>query len=403
MHLSRRDLLLASAGAASTWGLRAQAQAAAEKPAVVLIFLQGSYNALFSAADAYVPDNLFGCTASNVRDLGNGLVVDAATLGTLPDPVLQQMCTVGIKHGSSGHDFARRYAWFDGRQSFPVKLADALGGSAAFRCVHFGQAPGDGAPHPSLNGVVMTAVPDLSAAVTLSTPSAGAAAPRRDLMARALRSSLATGADRFAKSPGSLRTTWDGTHTLIGALEQPAPGGVDWLEISAAYGIPSTELAATTFTSQLAGAELMVRNGADVVAIPSSRVGGENWDTHGDGSGELSRAMMLEGILPALSVFLQRTLAMPGRNVVTVLWGEFARTGGVPGRESGHANGTSATVFGKYVLPGTTGRPTAPMGRYVLPGATPNHQGFWSFLTAAAKAPSHPWGPNQHPTLLRST
>ena len=37
---------------------------------------------------------------------------------------------------------------------------------------------------------------------------------------------------------------------------------------------------------------------------------GENWDTHGDGTGELSRRMFGQAIMPSLRVFLERTLAM---------------------------------------------------------------------------------------------
>lgn len=402
MHLTRRDLLLTSLGSLAATRL-GRAQTATEKPAVVLIFLDGGYNALFSAADAYVPRNLYGCTSSNVRDLGNGLVVDAGTLGTLADSVLQKMCTVGVLHGASGHDYALKYAWFDGTDSMPLKLADALGGTSPFRCVHFGPAPARGASHKPYNSVVMTGVPDLSAAITLASQSTFATGPRKDLMARALRASLGMSATTFERNPNMLRKTWEGTHTLLNVLEQPPPG-VDWAEVSAAYGIPATDTSAVSFTSHLAGAELMVRAGSDVVCITSPGVGTENWDTHGDGTGQLARSMMTTGILPALRVFLERTLALQGRNVVTVLFGEFARTGGLGATDSEHANGISASVFGKRVRPGSTGRFSVgdrpDQAFYVLPPDTPDHDGFRAFIAAAAGAPAQPWGQNPHSSLL---
>lgn len=409
MHFTRRNFLKASAGTLAVSSLAprgVRAQAAAEKPAVVLIFFEGGYNAIWSAADAYVPGNFYGCTASNTRDLGNGLVVDAGALGSLPDALLGKMCTVGINHGASGHDFAREFAWYDGRHSMPLMMADALGGTSPFRCVHFGEAPNRNTPHPPYNGVVMTGVPDLTAALTLFTETAPAAGtPKKELMARALRGSLAMSSRTFERNPTMLQKTWDGTHTLLNALERPPPPGIDWIELSTAYGIDPTDTSAVSFTSQMAGAELMVRAGSDVVCVTTHKVDGENWDTHGDGIGEQSRIMMAQ-LLPTIRIFLERTLALSGRNVVTAMFGDFARIGGREGQDSGHAGGTSATVFGKYVKPGTTGRFSVGQNpnnaAYKLPPETPDHRGFRAFLTAAARANGQPWGPNPHTALLLS-
>lgn len=365
------------------------------------MYFAGGYNAFFSAADGYVPKGLYGCTPATVRDVGNGVVVDASTFGTLPDSVLQKMATVGVVHGASGHDYAVKYAWFNGGRSVPLRLAAALGGGAAFRCVHFGSTPGGG-PHRPVDGVSMTAVPDLSAALALVSEHAGG--PGRRQMARALEASLRYGDTRFRHSPTALAKPWEGTHTLINALRQPAPAGIDWNEISQAYGIEPTNLSALTFRSHLAGAELMLRAGADVICITSShvRLGDtvHNWDTHGDGTGNIAREMMRTEILPPLRVFLERTLGAPGLNVTTLLYGDFARIGGNTPTNSEHANGLSATVFGKYVRPGTTGR--FDPGRdalYKLPVGTPGYAGLWAYLTELARAPNRPWGPNPHTAL----
>ncbi len=405
MALTRRQLLAGVGATAAATALPARADAAVERPAIVLIYLQGGYHALFSAADAYVASHLYDCTEATVRDLGNGLVVDKDTLGALPPAVLGRMATVGVNHRASGHDFALKYAWFDGADSVPLKLAEALGGTSAFRCVHFGNSPGD-VPHRAYRGISMTSVPDLSAPVTLY--SAADSGPRRDLVARALKTSLDYGTRRFARSPTSLSHTWEGTNTLIASLTRPPPSGIDWPAISAAYGLPAGDLSARSFASQLAGAELMLRAGTDVVCVTSKvvTIGATNhdWDTHGDSTGSESREMM-KAVLPSLSTFLGRTLAMPGRNVVTLLWGDFARLGGKAGVESGHGNGVSASVFGKYVRPGTTGRfaTNATDMLYQLPKDTPEYPGLWALLTSLAKCPSSPWGDNPHRSLVNAS
>ncbi len=402
MRMNRRQLLLSSAGALTLPRL-ARAQSTPEKPAIVLLYLQGGYNAFFSAADGYLSKHLYQCREDNVRSLGNDVVVDASTIGALPQAVLDRMATVGVLHRASGHDFAQRFAWFDEGVSAPLKLAEMLGGSSAFRCVHFGPTPG-GAPHRPVGGIPMTAVPDLAAVVTLCSGGGTPGGPRRDPMARALETSLAYAAPRFRRSPNALSHTWEGTHTLISALRQPPPADIDWPEISAAYQLPPGDLSARSIPSMLAGAEVMVRAGADVVCVTSTHVVTadykEDWDTHGDTTGELSRRMMRDAVMRPLSTFLDRSLGMAGRNVITLLWGDFARIGGNGQGESGHANGVSASVFGKYVRPGTTGRfstgPVASDAHYILPPETPGYPGLWAYLGALARAPRSPWGPNPH-------
>src|SRR5262245_1809694 len=117
--LSRRNLLKGAAavgGAAAGSGLvgpfanKAFAQTA-DMPAVLISFLRGGYNALFGSADSFAPAGSFGVTATNTRALGNGLVVDAPTFGTLPAAALTNMATIGINHGLSSHDPARLADW----------------------------------------------------------------------------------------------------------------------------------------------------------------------------------------------------------------------------------------------------------------------------------------------------
>jgi len=391
MLLTRRGLM--GAAAASMFAPRLARAQVADKAAVVVIFFNGSYNALFSAADAYVPSGNFAVTADNVLDAGNGVVVDRATLGRLPPSALSSMCTVGVAHGYSDHIGGPRQFFVDARsKSYPLQLAAAMGGAAAFRCVHFGpRLPGS---HPATDGVSMIGVPDLAMPIALSSSGASGAGPKRASAAVAFRQVAAVSQPMFEKNPSSLRNTYEGLHTLIGALDRPPPPGVVWGDVAAAYGLSATSTAAQQFSAQLAGAELMIRAGANVVTINSM-----SWDHHAEWP--TTRDRMGTEIIPALSAFLSRTGSMTGFNVVTALTGEFARTGGSTGAGSGHANGLSATVFGRTVRQGTTGRPAvSAQGGYALPMGTPGTREFWGLLSALAQSAERPFGANAHPMLV---
>ena len=85
----------------------ARADGPPEKAAVVVIHLVGGYNAFFSSADSFL-NRAFLVNDGNVMPIGNGLVVDRASLGALPDFARTHMATIGNRHGTSDHDEARR-------------------------------------------------------------------------------------------------------------------------------------------------------------------------------------------------------------------------------------------------------------------------------------------------------
>ena len=398
MRLSRRSLLVAGGalgGAVALPGERAEA-GPAEKATVVLVFLNGGYNAIFSAADAFVAKGVYGCAPNNVVEIGGGVSVDRATLGSLPQAVLSQACTIGVAHGISAHD-AGQLALFTGTSSYPLQLANALGGTAAIRCALLGQQPPG--VHRAVNGVSLTRIPDVSGALAaVGASSNNPETPSRDLSAAGLRAAEAMSKPMLTRHPTALRSMGEGFSVITSALTQ-APKALDWNEIAAAYGINPGNTAIAGFPSQMAGAELMVRAGADVVVVHHQ---GANpcsdgyFDTHGDTDGTCSRAMVGQLVMPGLKPFLERTLALPGRNVVTALCAEFARSGA----HGDHAGGLSASVFGKRIKQGTTGRPTIDdYAQYSLPAGTPGIPGFWAFLAAAARAGPQPFGLNPHPLL----
>ena len=99
-------------------------------------------------------------------------------------------------------------------------------------------------------------------------------------------------------------------------------------------------------------------------------------------------------ITPGLSVFLQRMLSLRGRNVVTLLTGEFSRT--LPGAD--HARGGTATVIGKYVRTGSGGR-QLPDGSPPEDAAPP--EALWAYLAGVLHVDGvSPFGANALPQLI---
>jgi hypothetical protein len=87
-------------------------------------------------------------------------------------------------------------------------------------------------------------------------------------------------------------------------------------------------------------------------------------------------------------------MALPDRNVVTLLTGEFSRT--LPGAD--HAQGGTATVLGKYVKTGAIGR-QRPDGS--PPEHAPPPEALWAYLATALRlGKAAPFGPNPHAGLL---
>ena len=108
-----------------------------------------------------------------------------------------------------------------------------------------------------------------------------------------------------------------------------------------------------------------------------------------------ARAIMAP-ITPNLATFyLERVLALPNRNVVTVLVGEFSRT--VPRIPTITSREATATVVGKRVRTGTAG-PQRPDGS--PPANAPSVEGLWAYAAAALRLPGTPFGRNSNPDLV---
>lgn len=340
--ISRRTLLTGAAALAlADLPRRAWAAPLPETSALVVVYLNGGPCGLFNSADSFLDKGSFGVTPKNVRDLGNGLVVDAGSFGSLPAEALRHMASVNFKHGLYKHELARAALLQTGDRSNLLLLAKSYLPAPA-RCAvvnHLG-LPGGVDPHPPTEGDI----------------------PLEQVL--------------------DLRT--------IGVYESQQ----EVHRIAAAYGVsPGADLIGDPATSFLA-AELLLRAGTKVIFTQPFFTGrpDRQIDTHLDSTGAEARAVMAT-IIPSLRTFVSRALALPNHNVVIALMGEFSRTIGA----SDHEPGGTTTVIGKYVKTGTAGRQT-PEG--APPPGSPPVSGLWAFLANALKLKEHEFGANPNPELI---
>jgi len=372
---------------------RAEAAPGDDKPALFILNLIGGYNALFPSADSFVGTGAFGVTAANIRRIGTSDVyVDRATLGTLSPTTLQKMASIGVNHGISAHPTARTQLLLEADKSRLVKMSTALPGTAAVRCVCVGATMPEGI-HRAVGDVSLQQVRDLSTTIAVLGGTTSATAPERGPAADGITAAQLMSKSTLDANPTSARSLIEGYPAASAQLKQ-ATVAFDYATIAAAYGVTpgaggSVPTGTNTSTMQILGAELMIRAGANVV-IANSR----GWDSHADNNGsEVRTKMTSEGTMAALKVFTDRTLAMADRNVVTVIVGDFSRS--LPG--SNHQANLTATVIGKHVQLGTTGRVNADVG---LPQGSPGIQGLWAYLAAVLGSTSNPFGANPHGLVL---
>jgi|APLak6261678615_1056124.scaffolds.fasta_scaffold03557_2 hypothetical protein len=363
-------------------------QAPAEKAAVLVVFLNGGYNALFGSADSFAGAGTFGVTGSNQRALGNGLVVDGPTFGNLPSFALEHMATVGIRHGITSHEAAQDHSFTVGNSNAVLKLAAAMGGDGAIKAVQCGGAGIPGGRDPE-NGVSLQTISDMRSTIAALGGITDATVPDRAIAERAIAASRYMSTKTLVTSPRMTRTLGQGYGAAVETLQKPVKT-YDYVGLANAYGFSPNTTAVTNFTTQVAAAEVMIEAGANVCCAVNG-----GWDTHGDRDGMAVRGMMNDRILPALKVFINRVVADPTRNVNVVILGDFARS--LPG--SDHAAGVSATVIGKNVRVGTTGRFD---GDVRLAAGTPQGPGLWAYLARLVNLPFQPFGSNPHTGLVRT-
>ena len=342
-NISRRTVIQgvsALAGALALGGLgETFAQKPAERPTLVILWLNGGPAGLFNSANSFLRSGAFGVTERNISDLGNGLYVDAGSFGALPPAARAHMASINFQHGIvRPHDVARAAVLENGKSSQLLRMAAAMPAGVPNRCAvvnDLGLPKGVSARPPAQSGVPLDFVMDFD----------------------------------------SIRTR-------------------DIDQVRSAYGVASDTKYIANQSSTFAAVEALVRADAGVIFAQPAYTGrpDRQFDTHRDGNGELARKIM-EPITPMLAMFLDRVMALPDRNVVTMLVGEWSRTH----PESDHAPGGTATVIGKHVKTGTAGPQNADGSP--LPNA-PSPEAIWAYAAAALRLAKTPFGRNPNPELI---
>lgn len=359
----------------------------AKKAAVVTIFLEGGFNALFSSADSFLPGNKFSVSDTNIASVGNGLFVDKASFGSLDAWSLKHMAAIGNRHGAVDHASAPRLNFLGDNKSYVVQLAAAMGGTAAFKAAALGSLPT--ANSPSENGVsiqLLRTMGDVNTALGLGPVNFNL--PARGISARGVERSRAMSQAAITKNRLSMKPVDDAYATLVDSLGRP-PLNIDVTSVAQAYGV-SAGAGLDTMAAKLAAAELMIRGQTNVITLADT-----GWDTHGDPAGTTARRKMGD-VIPSLKKFLARLQSEPelaAMNVTLMVHGDFARD--LP--SSDHAPCLSALVIGTNVKVGTTGKVSA---KVTLPESTGASKQMWSYLAECAKVAQNPFGVNPHQLVL---
>lgn len=390
MTLSRRGFLKGAAVAGGALaGTRltgahligdAHAQVAGAKGALVVIYLDGGYNALFPSAGSFQAAGTFGVNANNVLDLGNNLRVDRPTFDRLPAFAKTHMATIGVAHGISDHGNAQRHNWVMNNRSYALSLAAAMGGDSALKHAHLGNGSiSDGFTPAAESGVSFQRISDMRTTLDAVAGSTDAKVANRYTAAFGLASAESMSAAKLGDKARTLTSLKEAYPAGIATLQKPVKV-FDRNEFNTAYAL-NGNTTVNSFASKMAAAELMVRYGTNVITI---RDGG--WDSHGDRDGANVRGK-LGPMMGPLSTFINRLMdpAAQGdtaRNIAVLIMGDFSRS--LPG--SDHQSNMSATVIGNKIKVGSTGNVNANVG---LPGGGPRADKMWAFL-AKVMGVTHP-------------
>lgn len=365
------------------------ARAATPEPtSIVVVYLDGGFNAIFTGADAFT-GTAFGVTANNVTNIGNGLVIDSTIGNAIPQALRAKTAAIGIRHGISDHGNAQRSNFMVGTASAALTIAEAIGGTGAIKAAVVGgnSLPNGQRPAP-VGSTSLQSITDMRAtidAIAGAQPAANVADRGGSL--RGVQASHNASKATIEKHKQQLSSVDQGFAALSATLAKPIQP-FDQAAFNTAYGL-NNATNVNNFRARMAAAELMVRSGANFVFASDG-----GWDTHGDTQGNNVRNQMTQRILPGLTPFLNFMMnSQLERNVTLVMMGDFNRS--LPG--SDHQANLTALVIGKNIKTATTARTNNNVG---LAATTPSIPGLWQMLGAASKIDVQPFGANPHPTVV---
>jgi hypothetical protein len=397
--LSRRGFLKGlGAGAGAMVGTRlagsallGDARAATGGAAVVVVHLVGGFNSLFVSADSFAGTGVFGVNAGNHTVIGNGVAIDNTWNTALSPYAKDHLAVLGVRHGLSSHEPACRANWSYNGNNAALVLANAIGGTAPVKAAVVGSGLNSDVPSTAVNGVSFERINDLSGtADAMGLTPVTDRRPNRAIARGVMTQTHAMARAELAANPRSLVSADLGYKAAIDTLGTPPPPNVTLAGLQSAYAL-GTSTSVSSFKAKFAAAELMIRAGTNVVAIFDG-----GWDTHGDADGADVRSKMTSYVLAPMATFINRMIdpaQNPTQNVILVVIGDFARS--LP--DSDHQPNFSAAVFGRNVQRGTTGKVASNVS---LPTGTPGIPGMWSYLAAAAKLPTNPFGANPHALVI---
>lgn len=397
--LTRRELLIQSAlkagglslGALGPFGGfgtgEAWAQAAGQKNHLVLLHLQGGYSASFNHAANFLNFAEFGgISDANLVRVGNGLTVHSS-LGRFPSNVLANMATAGMIHNQTNHPSAQAAAHM--AQVNPDigaahYLAEGMGGPSSNKLVLAGSDFVEEFTG-TYKDTSMQRLTDMQSVINALGGNVNPYTPDRLIAARSIEAALLQSEDLNAGNPKSLTSMPNSYRSAMEILKKPVQN-FNSQNLLQHYGLNSTVV--QSVSSQLAMAELMIRANSNVILINNRTV----WDNHGDSQMQTVFQEMNQNIVPALNRFFVRVYGdaannippqpeFVGKNIVTVIYGDFAREA----LNSSHAAGIAATVIGPNVKQGAA----IQMNRRGVfnAGNTPGVASFWAYLATLLNAP----------------
>lgn len=352
------------------------------KDVVVIYYLRGGMTGSFACANSFLGSRFGGISDQNILVLQNGLAVHNS-YQMLPKFALDHMATIGVNHGNSGHTGAARSNFLSGDiYSAAHILAHGMGGLGTSKLVVAGgENPTRREGIQSYRGVSDQRIFDMRDAIdVLGGGERDVYTPDRSLAAFGLEASLSQSNAPITGNANSLACLTNSYPVTVASLKRP-PQPFDRNELMNAYNLRSTVVADNDVAAQLALAEVMIRQDANII-LASNR---GPWDNHNNPTMENPLNRMRTQVMPQIARFLTRTMGDPDNNIAPIagfenynvtfmIMGDFLRTA----PESGHSTGGAYTIISKKIKNGTTAQ-VSNQGR-ITDINTPNTHALWTLL-----------------------